>query len=224
MSDTNGPWHPPYGPPPHGQQPPPYGYGPPQPPYGQQPPPYGYGPPQPPYGQQPPAWGPPPWVPPGRLSSWWSRVGALLIDSLIAAALTIVPVIVGIVLVRSATEDRVRYDGLYQTHESVVTSPLLLGIGIFFLVGGWLLGVGFTIWNLGWRQGKGGQSFGKQVLRIRVVHKDTGAPLGGGTGLLRWLLYYVLSGACFLDLLWPLWDEKHQTWHDMIVSSVVIDA
>lgn len=39
---------------------------------------------------------------------------------------------------------------------------------------------------------------------------------------LRAILSSILGQACFLNYLWPLWDKKHQTWHDMIVSSVVV--
>lgn len=215
---------PPYPP----QQPPSGPYGPPQgmpPGYGQQ------GPPQPPPYGQPPQYGPygggggyapvPHYVPPAPYASWWSRVGALLIDSLLATLLTIVPVIVGAIVLAGATETTTNaFDET--TSEVVNGGQFALGIGLLLL--GWLLGLVFQIWNQGIRQGQRGQSLGKQLLGIKVIEMSTGQPQGAGKGVLRYLLYAVLAGACFLDVLWPLWDAKKQTWHDMIVSSVVVKA
>ena len=37
----------------------------------------------------------------------------------------------------------------------------------------------------------------------------------------RWLVSSIIGGICFIDYLWPLVDDKKQTWHDKIVGSVV---
>ncbi|MBW9206204.1 RDD family protein [Mumia sp. zg.B17] len=220
----------PYGqqPPPYGQQPPPPGYG--QPPQGYGPPPQGYGPPPQGYGQQPPQYGQyggsgygqvQDYQPPAPYAGWWSRVGALLIDGIIAWLIMIIPVVIGAVMMGAATETETDSFG---TTTSEVSNSGLMTAGVIILILGFLVGLAFQIWNQGTRQGKGGQSIGKQILGIKVVDLKTGQPQGAGTGVLRWLLYSVLSSLCFLDLLWPLWDKKKQTWHDMIVSSVVVKA
>ena len=38
----------------------------------------------------------------------------------------------------------------------------------------------------------------------------------------RYFLHIVDSLACYIGYLWPLWDEKRQTFSDKIVSSVVV--
>ncbi len=35
----------------------------------------------------------------------------------------------------------------------------------------------------------------------------------------RWWVFYIPG---ILDVLWPLWDKKHQCWHDKVVNSIVI--
>ncbi|WP_370619282.1 RDD family protein [Mumia sp. Pv 4-285] len=230
MSDQ--PPYPPQEPqqPPYGQQPPP-GYGQQPPPgYGQQPPP-GYGQQPSPYGQQPPQYGQyggggysplADYQPPSPYAGWWSRVAALIIDGLIGTLASAIPIIIGAVLLSTSVE--VQSDPYGNTSESEVTNEGLFALGIILLIVGFLVAFLFQIWNQGIRQGKGGQSLGKQFLGITVIEMSTGQPQGAGKGALRWLLYYVLASLCFLDLLWPLWDKKHQTWHDMIVSSVVVKA
>ncbi|MFD1826631.1 MULTISPECIES: RDD family protein [Mumia] len=202
-----------------------------QPPYPQQPPQGPYGPPpQGPYGQQPPQFGQyggggyapvPEYVPPSPYASWWARVAAVLIDGLIASLLTVVPVIVGVIVLAGATETT--NTSLDETRSEITNGgQFALGLGLILL--GVLIGLVFQIWNQGIRQGQGGQSLGKQLLGIKVIEMRTGEPQGAAKGVLRYVLYAVLANACFLDVLWPLWDAKKQTWHDMIVSSVVVKA
>jgi len=94
-------------------------------------------------------------------------------------------------------------------------------LGITVMILGYVLLFAFVIWNSVFRQGRTGQSLGKKVLGIQVVKLDTGQFLGVGTAFLRWLMATILGGLCLLNYLWPLWDAKKQTWHDMIVGSVV---
>ncbi|PJJ55990.1 putative RDD family membrane protein YckC [Mumia flava] len=180
----------------------------------QQEPPYG----EQPYGQPaPPGTGytTPDYVPPSPYAGWWSRVGAYLIDGLIGAVIALIPAVVGGVLLAA---------GGGTDAEGDVENGGLVALGIVLLVLAWLLALLFQLWNQGIRQGSRGQSIGKGVLGIRVIEMATGQPLGAGRGVLRWILLVVLYGLCFLDVLWPLWDKKKQTWHDMIVGSVVVRA
>ena len=82
--------------------------------------------------------------------------------------------------------------------------------------------------------GPTGQTIGKRILRIRVADDDTAGSIGPNRGIGR-------SGTTFafgfvaaihplgvfvpvLDGLWPLWDQRRQTWHDKAVRSVVVVA
>lgn len=202
MSDQNPPQYPSY--PTGGEQP-------------AQPQPPAYGTPPPPaYGTPPPSYGAAPTGPTAAYASWWSRVGAILLDGLIGMAVAIVPLIIGFVILGATAEST--------TDEFGYTTSVDAGnpLGYVFIFLGYALIFAFQIWNTGVRQGKTGQSLGKGILGIQVVRADSGEFLGTGGGILRWLMASILGGLCFLDYLWPLWDDKKQTWHDKVVGSVVI--
>ncbi len=102
-------------------------------------------------------------------------------------------------------------------------SPAAFG-GLFVVMGFVWLGSAVVIyWNLGWRQGHTGQSLGKQAMGIEVVRVADGSHLGAGTGVLRAVMAGLVSGFCLVGYLWPLWHGRQQTWHDLIVDSLVID-
>lgn len=203
-----------------GDQPPPAGNNPPPPPAGNYgPPPAGnYPPPPPAYGQQQqPGMGTIPFA------SWWSRVGAVILDGLIAAAVVVIPVIAGAVIAFQNAETREVIDpatGMATVEVAGGVNP----VGVVLLVLSLFLYIGFTIWNQAIRQGKKGQSLGKKVVGIKVVKNADGQVLGAGSGFLRWLMSYLLGNLCFINYLWPLWDNQKQTWHDKVVSSVVLKA
>jgi len=71
-----------------------------------------------------------------------------------------------------------------------------------------------------------GQTVGMMATGIRAVDQRTGGALGFWKAALRGLVEYVLFLVFFfpwvLDMLWPLWDQKNQTLHDKVVSSVVL--
>lgn len=222
MSDQTPPQYPSYPggdgdqppPPPPGNQPPP-------PPPGNQPPPgYGYPPPQAPpppgYGYPPPqAYGAAPVGSTVPYATWWSRVGAYLLDGLIVLGLIIVPLVAGLIIAFKDAETDV--DG------NITGGVEPIGVVILVLAG--VIAFAFDIWNRGIRTGTKGQSLGKGIIGIQVVRADSGVFLGAGGGFLRWLMETILGSiTCvqLLNVLWPLWDEKHQTWHDKIVGSVVI--
>jgi uncharacterized RDD family membrane protein YckC len=182
-----------YGQPGYGQP----GYG--QPGYGpqshsQNPYPYGYG-----YG---PAGG-------AEFADWGSRVGAALLDGLVIG----VPWIAGYTIFLTNVVSRAD-----NTYPDDGPQPYAV---ISMLIGG-LITLGLWIWNRVIRQGKTGQSIGKSALRIKLVGAQTYQPIGPGKALLRDILRNIFDGACFLNSLWPLWDDKHQTWHDKVCDTYVI--
>jgi len=66
------------------------------------------------------------------------------------------------------------------------------------------------------------------VVGARVVDGVTGAPLGFSRALGRaafeYLLFIVLILPWVLDMLFPLWDPRHQTLHDKVTRAVVIKS
>ncbi|MEU4249414.1 RDD family protein [Amycolatopsis sp. NPDC026612] len=186
---------------PGGQQP----FGQPQPgqaPYGQ-PSPYGQQAPfgqQAPYGQQQAPYGQQgaPFGPPRNYANWGQRAGALLID--------ISPVLVIDLLAL------------------VVTASGAQGFGAALYGLGALAGLGWTIYNRWIQQGNTGQSLGKRVLGIKLISEHTGQPIGAGSAFLRDLCHIVDNLPCYIGYLWPLWDDKSQTFADKILNTVVVPA
>ncbi|MGZ5414743.1 MAG: RDD family protein, partial [Aeromicrobium sp.] len=186
------------------------------PPPGNQPPPPGNQPPPP--GNQPPppqAYGAAPVGSTVPYATWWSRVGAYLLDGLIVLGLIIVPLVAGLIIAFKDAETDV--DG------NITGGVEPIGIALLVVAG--VIAFAFDIWNRGIRTGTTGQSLGKGIVGIQVVRADSGVFLGAGGGFLRWLMETILGSiTCvqLLNVLWPLWDDKHQTWHDKIVGSVVL--
>jgi len=147
-------------------------------------------------------------------ASWGARVGAYLLDGVITFGVVIIPVVIGLIIVFKDAEWN------DATDEIIESSINWGGFGLVALGG--LAGMAFTIWNRGIRVGVHGQSLGKKIVGIEVVSAESGQYLGAGMGFLRMILDSILGNACFLNYLWPLWDEQHQTWHDMIVKSIVL--
>lgn len=149
--------------------------------------------------------------PTSAYASWIYRVGALLID--------IIPVVIVDGIAFSAgggfkvTTTTDPYTGVTSTSTSA-PGPLY-----WICV---LAVIGYTIWNMYYRQGKTGQTIGKSVLGLKLIKESTGEPLGGWLCFGRYLLHILDELPCFVGFLWPLWDAKRQTFADKIVSSVVI--
>ncbi|MEW2415497.1 RDD family protein [Streptomyces sp. NPDC046866] len=209
FGDPNNPYgqQPPQGQPGYPQQapqgvPPQYGY-PQQPP--QAAPQYGY-PQQPPaapqYGY--PAPGGMPGMAPGMpgmppLAHWGQRVGAYLLDGLI----TVVPMyLLGFI--------------------DLATSDDPSGPGVFFTIG-MLYAIGMGFFQL-YKEGSTGQSIGKKVVGISVRREADGNVLGFGMAFVRKLAHILDGIPCYIGLLWPLWDEKKQTFADKVCSTVVIQV
>jgi uncharacterized RDD family membrane protein YckC len=67
-----------------------------------------------------------------------------------------------------------------------------------------------------------GQTIGKRALGIRVIDYRTGGSIGYGRGVLRYFARYLSAIPCLLGYFWMLWDKERQTWHDKLISDVVV--
>ena len=93
--------------------------------------------------------------------------------------------------------------------------PMIVGAGLL------LIGFGWTIYNRWVVGGKTGQSLGKRLTKIMLSGEETGLPIGGMNAFLRDLVH-ILDGIAYVGYLWPLWDERRQTFADMIMRTVVV--
>ncbi|WP_033345240.1 RDD family protein [Catenuloplanes japonicus] len=237
----------PYGQPDYGQQP---GYGQQQPGYGQQPQQPGYGqqqpsygqPQQPGYGQQQPSYGQPqqpaygqPQSPaygqpaygqpqqqpaygggygggyqgPASYASWFHRVGAYLIDALVILPFSILASILG---------------GSFSTEidpNTGIATPSSPNALYFIFIG---LGGLLALYNQVWLQGKSGQSWGKKALGIKLISENDGQPIGPLLVFVRAICHILDGLPCYIGYLWPIWDDKNQTFADKIMKTVVVTA
>lgn len=195
------------------------------------PPPPPRGPSVPPYGGPPP-YGPGPGVPYespyGRganypYAGFGARLGGHLLDGLLYGLLTLPFAIPSIVLGFAAfrncnvteydsTGHRVTTCGPGQFNGWALAGAILLGFAAFVVIAVvYVRALGRT-----------GQTWGRKIVGVKVVGIADGQPLGVGRALGRCLAEWFVSGNCILGYLWMLWDDQKQTWHDKIVSSVVV--
>jgi hypothetical protein len=71
--------------------------------------------------------------------------------------------------------------------------------------------------------GRTGQSLGKRVTKIKLIGEQTEAPIGPTNAFLRDLVH-ILDAITCVGYLWPLWDDKRQTFADKIMNTIVVYA
>ncbi|MBB3088127.1 RDD family protein [Nocardioides albus] len=156
---------------------------------------------------QSPPWAQQTYVPSGPpLASWGRRVAGALIDIALLLPFYLVAGVGG---------------GLSQESGIFVTV-----FGLLVTAVGWLGFIGFAVWNHVLKQGRTGYTIGKGVIGIKLVRKtpstaDGQATIGVPMALGRQLLH-VLDAFCFIGYLWPLWDDKRQTFADKLVGTLVV--
>ena len=91
-------------------------------------------------------------------------------------------------------------------------------MGLFAPVLGELVVLALLFTNF-YLEGATGQSFGKKVLGLYVIKRDTGEFLGGMAGIGRWLLH-ALDYVLFLGFIIGLFNTR--TFADMIAGSTVV--
>ncbi|WP_405133629.1 RDD family protein [Nocardia sp. NBC_01388] len=180
--------------------------------------------PQPAYGAPQPGYNgySPFGAPQQPLASWGARVGAYFIDTLIFALPGgILNVLAATVGTSSMT---CSVDNSSYSYSSSCSGGGYTAVGGILLLLGFVVGVGGMLF-LAYREGTTGQTPGKRALNIRLVRESApGQPLGFGLAFGRKLLHFVDALPCYLGFLWPLWDDKNQTFADKIVGTVVVKA
>ncbi len=153
-------------------------------------------------------------------AAWGQRFGAVFLDGIITALLSAL----GVALVLGVTGAYSSVvEGLETPREGDDDAFVAAYVG---WIAGWAVvgGVYHTVLH-----GRGrGQTAGKMMLGIRVRDERTNGSIGYGRAFGRWIMpamfwtFFWIPG--LLDVLWPLWDGKKQTFHDKIVRSLVVRA
>jgi uncharacterized RDD family membrane protein YckC len=152
-----------------------------------------------------------PVAPDGRpLAGAGQRLGARVIDSVLLAVGMAAPFAVAVPIVARLP------DG------SPATAAIMLPVMVLALLGvPYLYDVEYPLF-------RGGQTLGKQIVKIVVAPLDPGVPLTRGMLAKRWLmtLVFTLLTNCyvgFLDPLWLLWDKPYrQCLHDKWPRTCVV--
>jgi uncharacterized RDD family membrane protein YckC len=151
-------------------------------------------------------------VPPsqGADAGWGKRVRARLIDQL-PTYLGLIIFFVGylILIIRLAQSSGTTF----QVEGAAVT--MIVGLSVMVASLAWMA------YNRWFTAGRTGQSLGKRVTKIRLIGDETRAPIGPKNAFIRDLVH-ILDAVTLVGYLWPLWDEKRQTFADQIMKTVVI--
>jgi uncharacterized RDD family membrane protein YckC len=161
------------------------------------------------------------------LAGWWSRAGALVLDSIVM----LVPF--GILIVVFHQIHTTQYLTVYGTVATTTTTAS----------GTWLDGAIVLLYPIVLLTRAGfhnGQTLGTQASRIRVVRND-GKPVdlvtvlireGVGKAIIPAILFESSAGLrplaalagiyILLDYLWPLWERENRALHDLLASTHVI--
>ena len=156
----------------------------------------------------------------GPVATFGPRAGALLIDVLVSIA-AFIPMLVAVPVLIAAAPRRTGYDE-YGYPAMGEADSALLAVGLILLGIGLIVGIAVNLWNRVFRMGRTGQSIGKSALGLRLVHAQTGQPIGAGMCFVRELVSGAVNQVVYLSYLWMLWDDNRQTLADKVVTSTVI--
>lgn len=183
----------------------------------------------PPPSPEPQGWGaPPPYASAPQAAqhaSWGSRLGAYLIDSLIAMLFFIPGIIYFFAGPKENRLCHVNSSGAVEFggyNNAICRGPSGSTVAIAVLL--YLAGLVVYVLIRAKAEGSTGQTIGKKALGIKTVDATTGQPIGTGRAVGRFFSYIISSFICYLGFFWALWDPNKQAWHDKIVSTVVVKA
>ena len=147
-------------------------------------------------------------------ADWGPRVGAYLIDfipTLVGQLFFMVGYTLLVADVLSSYET-----GAVQTSSSGIGAMVIGGIVL-------LAATGWQIYNRWIIAGRTGQSLGKRKMKIALLSEVDAQPIGPLNAFLRDLAHILDSFAC-VGYLWPLWDDRKQTFSDKVTRTMVVNV
>ena len=175
----------------------------------QTPPGYGYPAPAPQYPMQ--QYQAPPQLQ-TTYAGFWIRAVARIVDSLILG----IPLVV-ILFILIAVGGAIGSNTSDQNAQNAAAG-LVGGAFILFYL---LALVGVAAYQI-YFWGTSGQTIAMRLFHLKVVDATTGAPIGIGRAVVRWLMTLVNSWACYIGWIWVAFDARKQGWHDKVATSVVL--
>jgi uncharacterized RDD family membrane protein YckC len=148
-----------------------------------------------------------------RYAGWWRRVGAAMIDGLIACVFLLPGVIAA---VAGPTQmERCTVNGEPGFCETPTDAALAVTIILYV--------AGAVTWFVIYVRMLGrGATWGRKAAGYRILDERTLQPIGTGRAIGRYFAAILSYLPCYLGYLWPLWDSENRTFHDMIVKTRAI--
>lgn len=152
------------------------------------------------------------------LAGWWHRVGARLIDLI---PVTIVGILLANLLVPGVWSDYMDWASVLLDDPTAQPPADLTGrLAMWSLV----IGVLSMVYEIVLTTLLGG-TLGKLAVGLRVRMREQPGNIGWGPSILRGLVYQLcglITPIYFLNVLWPLWDDKRQALHDKAARTNVV--
>jgi uncharacterized RDD family membrane protein YckC len=149
--------------------------------------------------------------PPADYAGWGQRLRARLIDQ--------GPTYLGLIIFFAGyvvwVVELAQSSGSAPDFESPAIA-MIIGLSVMLASMIW---VAYNRWMIG---GSTGQSFGKRVIKIKLIGEASNAPIGPRNACIRDLVH-ILDALTVVGYLWPLWDDKRQTFADKIMNSIVVN-
>lgn len=148
--------------------------------------------------------------PASRLSGFWVRCAASIIDGLVLWFL-----LFPINLLLWVINQNIYFWGAWNMGREISSALIPL-----FNLARTLVGWGYYSYLTGCY----GATLGKKLLGLRVVGEDL-QPITYGTAIVREVPAKLLSApACMLGYIWIWFDERKQGWHDKIAGTLVVQG
>lgn len=147
----------------------------------------------------------PPGPAPGlAFASHGARLGAYIVDVIIATVIIVIIAIVG----------------------GLITAAGAVGGGVAGAAGGiTLLVLAVIVVTFGYFPyfwATSGSTPGMKMFGLLVVRDRDGGKISAGQAVLRLIGYWVSSFVFYLGYIWIFIDKRHRGWHDLIAGTVVV--
>jgi uncharacterized RDD family membrane protein YckC len=143
-------------------------------------------------------------------AGWGQRVRARLVDqgpTYLGLIIFSAGYLIGLVELAQSSGSAPDYE--------IAAIAMIIGLGVMLASMIW---VAYNRWMIA---GRTGQSFGKRVTKIKLIGEESNAPIGPGNACIRDLVH-LLDALTVAGYLWPLRDDRRQTFADKIMKTIVV--
>jgi oligopeptide/dipeptide ABC transporter ATP-binding protein len=136
------------------------------------------------------------------LAEYAPRLGAYLIDLVLVAILTAIPIVLGFGL----------------------QAALGGGIGSLAAIAGIAVGILVNLGYFAYFWSHGGVTPGMRPVHLQVVHEVGDQPLTWGNAIRRYIVFVFAQAALYIGFLWVFVDPRRKAWQDIAARTLVVDS